>query len=34
VLISPLAADCVAALVSGEEAPIDLTPFSVERFGG
>lgn len=34
VLISPFAADCVAALVAGDEAPIDLTPFSLTRFGG
>jgi glycine oxidase len=34
VLQAPLTADCIAALLSGEQAPIDLTPFSPERFAG
>lgn len=34
VLVSPLAADCLAALVAGEDAGFDLTPFAVTRFGG
>jgi glycine oxidase len=34
VLISPLAADCVGALVAGERPPIDLSAFSLARFGG
>ncbi|MFL5563042.1 MAG: NAD(P)/FAD-dependent oxidoreductase [Gemmatimonadaceae bacterium] len=33
VLVSPLAADCVAALAAGEDAPFDLSAFSVARFG-
>jgi len=34
VLVSPLAADCIAALAAGEEAPIDLSAFSLSRFAG
>jgi glycine oxidase len=34
VLQAPLTADCVAALLAGEEPPMDLTPFSPERFAG
>ena len=34
VLQAPLTADCIAALLSGEDPPIDLTPFSPERFAG
>jgi glycine oxidase len=34
VLQAPLTADCVAALLSNEEPPIDLTPFSPQRFAG
>jgi glycine oxidase len=34
VLLSPLAADCVAALAAGADAPLDLSAFSVARFGG
>jgi len=34
VLISPFAADCVAAHVAGEQPPIDLSAFSLARFGG
>ena len=34
VLVSPLAADCLAALVVGEDPGFDLTPFAVTRFGG
>ena len=34
VLIAPLAADCVSALVSGENPGYDLTAFSVSRFAG
>ena len=34
VLISPLAADCVGALVAGEQPPIDLSAFSLARFSG
>ncbi len=32
VLMAPLTADCVAALVTGDDVAIDLTPFSVTRF--
>jgi glycine oxidase len=32
VLQAPLTADCVAALLAGEDPPIDLTPFSPQRF--
>jgi glycine oxidase len=32
VLQAPLTADCIAALLSGEEPPVDLTPFSPQRF--
>jgi glycine oxidase len=34
ILPAPLTADCVAALVAGAESPHDISPFSVERFGG
>jgi glycine oxidase len=34
VLLSPLAAECTAALVAGDDAGFDLSPFSVARFGG
>jgi glycine oxidase len=34
VLVSPLAADCLAALLSGDETGFDLSPFAVSRFGG
>ncbi len=34
VLQAPLTADCIAALLAGEEPPIDLTPFSPQRFAG
>ena len=34
VLQAPLTADCVAALLAGDEPPIDLTPFSPQRFAG
>ncbi|HEY7151888.1 MAG TPA: glycine oxidase ThiO [Solirubrobacterales bacterium] len=34
VLQAPLTADCVAALLAGENSPVDLTPFSPERFAG
>jgi D-amino-acid dehydrogenase len=34
VLVSPLAADCLAALITGDGAGLDLTPFRVDRFGG
>ena len=33
VLLSPLAAECVAALAVGEDAPIDVSAFSAARFG-
>jgi glycine/D-amino acid oxidase-like deaminating enzyme len=32
VLLSPLAADCVAALTLGEDPALDLSAFSVSRF--
>jgi glycine oxidase len=32
VLQAPLTADCIAALLAGEPAPIDLDPFSPQRF--
>ena len=32
VLQAPLTADCIAAHLSGEEPPVDLTPFSPQRF--
>jgi glycine oxidase len=32
VLQAPLTADCIAALLSGEDVPVDLTPFSPQRF--
>jgi glycine oxidase len=32
VLQAPLTAECVAALLAGDESPIDLTPFAPERF--
>ncbi len=34
VLQAPLTADCVAALLAGEEPPFDLAPFSPQRFAG
>jgi glycine oxidase len=34
VLQAPLTADCVAALLAGDDPPIDLTPFSPQRFAG
>jgi glycine oxidase len=34
VLQAPLTADCTAALLRGEEPPIDLAPFAPERFAG
>jgi glycine oxidase len=33
VLMTPLTADCVAAVVSGDASPMDLTPFAADRFG-
>ncbi|MDQ6887394.1 MAG: FAD-dependent oxidoreductase [Gemmatimonadota bacterium] len=33
VLLAPLTGSCIAALVSREPAPFDLTPFRVDRFG-
>jgi glycine oxidase len=34
VLQAPLTADCVASLLAGEVPPVDLTPFSPQRFAG
>jgi glycine oxidase len=34
VLQAPLTADCIAALLAGDDPPIDLTPFSPQRFAG
>ncbi len=34
VLQAPLTADCVAALLAGDEPPIDLAPYSPQRFAG
>jgi glycine oxidase len=34
VLQAPLTADCIAALLAGDDPPIDLTPFSSKRFAG
>jgi glycine oxidase len=34
VLQAPLTADCVAALLAGAEPPVDLAPFSPQRFAG
>ena len=34
VLVSPLAADCLAALIAGEDPGFDLTAFAVTRFRG
>ncbi len=34
VLQAPLTADCVAALLAGDDPPIDLAPFSPRRFAG
>jgi glycine oxidase len=34
VLQAPLTADCIAAVLAGEEPSIDLTPFSPQRFAG
>ncbi len=32
VLQAPVTADCIAALLAGEAAPVDLEPFSPQRF--
>ena len=32
ILMAPLTADCVAAIVAGSAPPADLTPFRVDRF--
>ncbi len=32
ILMAPLTADCVAAIVAGETPPIDVSPFRVDRF--
>jgi glycine oxidase len=34
VLQAPLTADCISALLAGDEPPIDLAPFSPQRFAG
>jgi glycine oxidase len=34
VLQAPMTADCIAALLVGDQAPADLTPFSPQRFAG
>jgi len=34
VLVSPLAAECLAALIARDDPGFDLTPFAVERLGG
>ena len=34
VLVAPLAADCLAALIAGDDPGFDLTPFAVERLSG
>lgn len=34
VLVAPLAADCLAALIAGDDAGFDLSAFAVARFGG
>jgi glycine oxidase len=34
VLQAPLTADCIAAVLAGDQPPIDLTPFSPQRFAG
>jgi len=34
VLQAPLTADCIAALLAGDQTPIDLAPFSPRRFAG
>jgi glycine oxidase len=34
VLQAPVTADCIAALLAGEPAPVDLEPFSPQRFAG
>ena len=34
VLVSPLAADCLAALIAGDDAAFDLSAFAIARFGG
>ncbi len=34
VLQAPLTADCIAALLAGDDPPIDLAPFSPHRFAG
>jgi glycine oxidase len=34
VLQAPVTADCVAALLAGEQAPVDIEPFSPSRFAG
>jgi glycine oxidase len=33
ILLAALTGDCVAALAAGRSPPVDLTPFSVDRFG-
>jgi glycine oxidase len=32
ILMAPLTADCVAAIVAGDRPPVDVSPFRVERF--
>jgi len=32
VLMTPLTADCIAALLAGDPTPFDISPFSIERF--
>ncbi len=32
ILMAPLTADCVAAIVAGEAPPVDISPFRVDRF--
>ena len=34
VLQAPVTADCIAALLAGETPPVDLEPFSPQRFAG
>ncbi|MHB1225533.1 MAG: hypothetical protein ACYC2G_16015, partial [Gemmatimonadaceae bacterium] len=34
ILLGPLTATCVAALVLGQPSPADLSPFEVTRFAG
>jgi glycine oxidase len=33
ILLAPITADAVAALLVGEEPPVEVTPFSPQRFG-